>query len=74
MEASPDRRDHDLAWLDEWAAVTVLAAAGSVPVLDPGRTAPPTRQPSRPGIAGLAGGKTGISSDGDGSSAAGLPI
>jgi tetratricopeptide (TPR) repeat protein len=54
LETSPDRRDTELAGLGEWAAVTVLAAAGSVPVLDPGRTAPPTGQPSRPGIAGLA--------------------
>jgi tetratricopeptide (TPR) repeat protein len=54
LETSPDRRDNELAGLGEWAAVTVLAAAGSVPVLDPGRTAPPTRQPSRLHIAGLA--------------------
>jgi tetratricopeptide (TPR) repeat protein len=54
LETSPDRRDAELAGLGEWAAVTVLAAAGSVPVLDPGRTAPPVRQPSRPTIAGLA--------------------
>ena len=54
LETSPDRRDNELAGLGEWAAVTVLAAAGSVPVLDPGRTAPPARQPSRPRIAGLA--------------------
>ena len=54
LETSPDRRDTELAGLGEWAAVTVLAAAGSVPVLDPDRTAPPARQPSRPRIAGLA--------------------
>ena len=54
LETSPDRRDAELAGLGEWAAVTVLAAAGSVPVLDPERTAPPARQPSRPRVAGLA--------------------
>ena len=54
LETSPDRRDAELAGLGEWAAVTVLAAAGSVPVFDPERTAPPTRQPSRPRVAGLA--------------------
>jgi tetratricopeptide (TPR) repeat protein len=54
LEISPDRRDAELAGLGEWAAVTVLAAAGSVPVLDPGRTAPAARQPARPHIAGLA--------------------
>ena len=40
LETSPDKRDNELAGLGEWAAVTVLAASGSVPVLDPGRTAP----------------------------------
>ena len=55
LQTSPDARENKLAGLGEWAAVTVLAAAGSVPVLDPGRTAPRTRQPSRPTIAGLAG-------------------
>ena len=55
LETSPDRRDTELAGLGEWAAVTVLAAAGSVPVLDPDRTAPSAGQPSRPRIAGLAG-------------------
>jgi tetratricopeptide (TPR) repeat protein len=54
LETSPDRRDSELAGLGEWAAVTVLAATGSVPVLDPEHTAPPVRQPSRLGIAGLA--------------------
>ena len=54
LETSPDRRDNELAGLGEWAAVTVLAASGSVPVLDPGRTAPGLSQPSRPRIAGLA--------------------
>ena len=54
LETSPDKRDNELAGLGEWAAVTVLAAAGSVPVLDPSRTAPAVAQPSRPRIAGLA--------------------
>ena len=54
LETSPDPRDHELAKLEEWAAVTVLAATGSVPVLDPGRTVPTVPQPSRPQIAGLA--------------------
>ena len=53
LETSPDPRCHLLAGLGEWAAVTVLATAGSVPVLDPGHTAA-ARQPSRPQIAGLA--------------------
>ena len=53
LETSPDRRDTELAGLGEWAAVTVLAATGLVPVLDPGTAAPPTPQPSRPAIAGL---------------------
>ena len=54
LETSPDPRDNELAALGEWAAVTVLAATGSVPVLDlkhAARTVPP---PSRPRIAGLA--------------------
>ena len=34
--------------------MTVLAASGSVPVLDPGQAAAAARQPSRPRIAGLA--------------------
>ena len=55
LETSPDKRDNELAGLGEWAAVTVLAASGSVPVLDAARTAPAVAQPSRPRIAGLAG-------------------
>jgi tetratricopeptide (TPR) repeat protein len=55
LETSPDRRDSELAGLGEWAAVTVLATAGSVPILDPDSTAPPAQQPTRPRIAGLAG-------------------
>ena len=54
LETSADKRDNELAGLGEWAAVTVLAASGSVPVLDAGRTAPAVAQPSRPRIAGLA--------------------
>ena len=54
LETSPDKRDNELAGLGEWAAVTVLAATGSVPILDAGRTAPAVSQPSRPRIAGLA--------------------
>ena len=54
LETSADRRDNKLAGLGEWAAVTVLAASGSVPILDAGRTAPAVAQPSRPQIAGLA--------------------
>jgi tetratricopeptide (TPR) repeat protein len=54
LETSSDLRDSELAGLGEWAAVTILAATGSVPVLDPGRTAPAALRPSRPRIAGLA--------------------
>ena len=55
LATSPDKRDIELATLGEWAAVTVLAASGSVTVLDPGRAGPAVRQPARPRIAGLAG-------------------
>jgi tetratricopeptide (TPR) repeat protein len=55
LETSPDRRDTELAGLGEWAAVTILAATGTVPVLDPGRLVPALEQPSRPQVAGLAG-------------------
>ena len=55
LETSPAARDGELAALGEWAAVTILAAAGSVPVLDPERTARAVPQPSRPRIAGLVG-------------------
>ena len=54
LETSPDKRDNQLAGLGEWAAVTVRAASGSVPVLGTERTAPAAPQPSRPRIAGLA--------------------
>jgi len=55
LQTSHDQRDTELAGLGEWAAVTVLAVAGSVPVLDPNRTTPRAGQPSRPQVAGLAG-------------------
>ena len=55
LDTSPDMRDKQLAGLGEWSAVTVLAAAGSVPVLDPEHTARVAAGPSRPRIAGLAG-------------------
>ena len=55
LATSPDKRDTELATLGEWAAVTVLAASGSVTVVDPDRTRPAVRQPSRPRIPGLAG-------------------
>ena len=54
LETSQDRRDTELAGLGEWAAVTILAATGTVPVLDPGRLVPASGQPSRPQVAGLA--------------------
>ena len=54
LATSPDKRDIELATLGEWAAVTVLAASGSVQILDPGRTAAAVPEPSRPRIAGLA--------------------
>ena len=54
LETSPDKRDNELAGLGEWAAVTVLAATGSVPIVDADRTAPAAAQPSRARIAGLA--------------------
>ncbi len=73
LETSPDTRDQQLAALGEWAAVTVLAAAGSVPVLDPGTRPGPRRRPSRPRIAGSLAGRTGTSWGGGPSSAAGPP-
>ena len=54
LETSPDERDNELAGLGEWAAVTILAAAGSVPVLDVEHTGRAAPGPSRPRIAGLA--------------------
>jgi tetratricopeptide (TPR) repeat protein len=55
LETSPDRRDGLLAGLGEWAAVTILAGSGAVPVLDPDNNTPAVSQPSRPQIAGMAG-------------------
>ena len=58
LETSPDPRDTELAGLGEWAAVTVLAASGSVPVLDPGthRAAGAAAVPAADRRAGRAGG------------------
>ena len=55
LQTSPGRREAALAGLGEWAAVTVLAGAGSVPVLAPGQAASVAAGPSRPRVAGLAG-------------------
>jgi tetratricopeptide (TPR) repeat protein len=55
LDTSPDIRDKQLAGLGEWSAITVLAASGSVPVLDREYTARAAAAPSRPRIAGLAG-------------------
>jgi len=55
LDTSPDIRDKQLAGLGEWSAVTVLAAVGSVAILDPEHTASAAAVPSRPRIAGLAG-------------------
>jgi tetratricopeptide (TPR) repeat protein len=54
LEASDRPRDKLLSGLGEWAAVTVLAASGSVPVIDQEHEATPAAQPSRPAFAGLA--------------------
>jgi tetratricopeptide (TPR) repeat protein len=55
LQTSPGKREALLAGLGEWAAVTVLAGAGSVPVVAPARTTTVAPGPSRPRIAGLAG-------------------
>jgi hypothetical protein len=55
LDTSPGTRDQQLAVLGEWAAVTILAATGTVPLLDPAASAPAARPRSRPRIAGLAG-------------------
>ena len=55
LQTSPGRREALIAGLGEWAAVTVLAGTGSVPVLAPGQAAPVAAGPSRPRVAGLAG-------------------
>lgn len=55
---STDDRDHQLALLDEWSVVTVLAGSGSVPVFDPTVTAAPTR-PGPRSVGGLLARATG---------------
>ena len=55
LETSADRLDKQLAGLAEWAAVTILSASGSVPVLDPDTTAAYASQPSQPPLMGLPG-------------------
>jgi tetratricopeptide (TPR) repeat protein len=55
LETSPGQRDQELAALGEWAAVTILAASGSVPVLDQGTPGQEAARPSRLRVAGLAG-------------------
>ena len=54
LQTSPDQRDHLTGELGEWAAVSVLAATGSVPVLDPRQSTEAVQQPPHPRIAGLA--------------------
>jgi tetratricopeptide (TPR) repeat protein len=54
LETSQVPRDRLLSGLGEWAAVTVLAASGSVAVLDPAQDSAATAGPTRPRIAGLA--------------------
>jgi tetratricopeptide (TPR) repeat protein len=54
LVTSAEPRDRMLASLGEWAAVTVLAASGSVPVLDDSLPAAEVRRPARARIAGLA--------------------
>src|SRR5260370_4245844 len=55
LQTWPGGREGLMGGLGEGAAVTVLAGAGSVPVLAPGQAAPVPAGPSRPRIAGLAG-------------------
>ena len=54
LTQSADRREQLVAALDEWATVTVLAATGSVAVLDATTTAAPASRPSRRRMAGMA--------------------
>ena len=55
---STDDRDRELALLDEWSVVTVLAGSGSVPVFDPTVTAAPAR-PGPRSVGGLLARATG---------------
>ncbi len=55
---STDDRDRQLALLDEWSVVTVLAGSGSVPVFDPTVTAAPARSGPR-SVGGLLARATG---------------
>ena len=55
LETSLSPRDRLLAGLGEWAAVTVLASAGAVPVIDPAQALTAAARPARPRVAGLAG-------------------
>jgi tetratricopeptide (TPR) repeat protein len=54
LQTSSNLRDTELAGFGEWAAVTILASSGSVPVIDPNRSRLAAQQSSRPSIAGLA--------------------
>jgi tetratricopeptide (TPR) repeat protein len=47
LSTSPDKRDRELAELDEWSVVTVQAASGSVRVFDPAIVEFPDRPGSR---------------------------
>ncbi len=53
LTESPVERDRELARLDEWSVVTVLAGSGSVPVFDPAVTAPPASRPGPRSVGGL---------------------
>ena len=59
LAGSLDERDHDLAALDEWAVVTVLAGSGSVRVFDPQVTGPVSAPAARPQVAGMGLRETG---------------
>ena len=54
LETSSDRRDQQLATLGEWAAVTILAASGSLAVVGREVSSIPHTGPTRSRIAGLA--------------------
>jgi len=59
LRASPDQRDQHLATLGEWAVLTVLAASGSLRLVDPEASAQVSPAPRRTQIAGLAARDTG---------------